>query len=261
MADKLSNLTEIYEKIKCYPRYIGFWSCEEEFRAYVYFGYKFDMKKYLDGEFRLCCNIINPDYNRDLDAEILDELEATGLEDIGCFTYYDAYILAVSKGGVYHFWANKKVFLTLTTTADMLKYAGISPEMIGIRKNTNKHIYVMSSNDPLNRKLEFILIDRDNPSDYTNIKTDIVLNPTWQHHLIKGRNLLDSYEENQEYRLVLYDNKNTILVYNLNKTKLVEFDRKIIIPGKNISIHICGPCIAIENNISGKEKFRNIDDL
>ena len=208
----------------------------------------------------MCCNILDPDYNRDLDAEILDELEAAGLEDIGCFIYYDTYIFAVSKGKGYHFLANKKVFLTLTTTVDLYKHTGISPEMIGIRKNTNKHIYVMSSNDPLNRKLEFILIDRDNPSDYTNIKTDIVLNPTWQHHLIKGHSLLDS-DKNQEYRLVLYDNKNTILVYNLNKTKLVEFDRKIIIPGKNISIHIYGPCIAIENNVSGKKKFRNIDNL
>ena len=144
MADKLTNLTEIFEKIKCYPRYIGFWSCEEEFRAYVYFGYKFDMKKYLDGEFRLCCNIINPDYNRDLDAEILDELEATGLEDIGCFTYYDTYIVAVSKGKGYHFWANKKVFLTLTTNVDIINNVGIYPEMIGIRKNTNKHTIIIN---------------------------------------------------------------------------------------------------------------------
>lgn len=260
MANKLSDqeIKETLNKIKYIPRYaeIGESGC----MIMLFTGQKFDMKKYLDGELRICCNIINPDYNRDLDAEILDELETAGIDDIGGFVYYNTYIFAVSKGGVYHFWANKKVFLTLTTNVDLYKHTGISPQMVGIRKNTNKHIYVISSNNPLNRKLEFLLIDRDNPFDYTNIKTDIVLNPTWQHHLIKGRSLLET-DDDQEYRLVLYDNKNTILVYNLNKTKLVEFDRKITIPGKNISIHIYGPCIAIENNISGKEKFRDIDDL
>lgn len=51
--------------------------------------------------------------------------------------------------------------------------------------------------------------------------------------------------------------KKTILVYNLNNTKLIEFDRKIVIPDKNVSIHICGPYIAI----AGDKKFINIDDF
>lgn len=192
----------------------------------------------------------------------MDELEAAGIDDIIGFVYYETYRFVISKRGFYHFWANKKVFLILSPTVDMCNYNGISPEMIGIRKNTNKHIYVTTPCEPLeqNRNLEFVLIDRDNPSDYTNIKTDIVLKPNWQHHLIKGDPLLDS-DKDREYKLILYDNKKIILVYNLNKTELIEFDKEIIIPDDDVYGRICSPYIFIEHNISGNKKFRNIDDF